>query len=232
MKIGGFIKQSLIDFPGKIASVIFTTGCNFRCFYCHNPELVLPELIRQSPQFDYHEIINYLFNNRFLLDAVVITGGEPTIYEGLPELLSKIKRLGLLVKLDTNGTNSQMIHQLIKEKLVDYIAMDIKTTLELNKYKQVVGDKFCDKDLNEILKTISIIKNSDGDFEFRTTIVGSVHSKNDIQKMINSLFGKYYLQNLRLDKTLTTNLKEENLFSDIILDNFVISNQLIEVIKR
>jgi pyruvate formate lyase activating enzyme len=124
MHIGGFIKQSLIDYPGKIASVIFTAGCNLRCPYCHNPELV--DLNENTSLLDQNEILTYIKDNAVLLDAVVITGGEPLMHPDVFDFIHKIKNLGLLVKIDTNGTNPEALKKIIDEKLVDFIAMDVK----------------------------------------------------------------------------------------------------------
>lgn len=117
MKIGGFIKQSLIDYPGKIAAVVFTQGCNFRCGYCHNPQLVLPELFLEQPELVPLNIISYLKEHKNWLDGVVVTGGEPTIHKDLPLFLKEIKGLGYSIKLDTNGSNPYMLERIVKEKL-------------------------------------------------------------------------------------------------------------------
>ena len=211
MIIGGFLKQSLIDFPGKIASVIFTSGCNFRCFYCHNPELVLPELIKESVLINNNEVFEYLNKNKHLLDAVVITGGEPTLHSDLPNYIKQIKLLGLSVKLDTNGTNPEMLNNLIKNGLLDFVAMDIKAPLEIDKYKEITGEQFCKKEMDNIIESINILKKSNIISEFRTTLVKPVHSVQDIQEMSDSLFGNYYLQEFNSTKILNTNC--ENLYS-------------------
>ncbi len=211
MIIGGFLKQSLIDFPSKIASVIFTSGCNFRCFYCHNPELVLPELIQENLYIDNNEVLEYLDKNKDLLDAVVITGGEPTLHSDLPNYIKQIKLLGLLVKLDTNGTNPEMLNDLIKNGLLDFVAMDIKSSLKISKYREIVGEQFSFIQLERIFESIQHIKQSDIKFEFRTTLVKPVHSVQDIQEMADSLFGNYYLQEFNSTKILNTNC--ENLYS-------------------
>src|SRR6056297_2585563 len=127
MIIGALQKTSLIDYPGEISAVIFTRGCNFRCPYCHNPELV--DKKRYTTALEINEVLTFLENRKGLLDGVVITGGEPTIYGDLPEFLLKIKQMGYLVKLDTNGTNPAMMRRVIDLNLVDYIAMDYKAPL-------------------------------------------------------------------------------------------------------
>ncbi|MBI9053452.1 MAG: anaerobic ribonucleoside-triphosphate reductase activating protein [Bacteroidales bacterium] len=225
MKIGGFLKQSLIDFPGKIASVIFTSGCNFRCFYCHNAELVLPELILENQFIDENEIFAYLKKNKQLLDAVVITGGEPTVQPNLVEFIRKIKELDLLVKLDTNGTNPENIRQLLADNLVDFIAMDIKSPLKLEKYQEIVGDQFSSAQLNSILESIELITKSNIKFEFRSTLVKPYHSFNDIQDMVNSIEEDYYLQEFRESKILNPNGKNLHSFNrDEILKEIDLSS--------
>jgi len=158
MKIAGFKKQSLIDYPGNISSVIFTQGCNFRCHYCHNPELVLPE--KFTTTYDEEEVFNYIKKYKHLLDAVCITGGEPTLHHDLPVYIKKIKALGLKVKLDSNGTNPIMINDLIKENMIDAIAMDIKQQLVFESYNSIVGDVINKQTFNNILSSIKIIKES------------------------------------------------------------------------
>lgn len=170
IQIGGFLKQSLIDYPGHITSVVFTAGCNFRCGYCHNPELVLPERICQSTFIGANEVLQYAQLNKNLLDAITITGGEPTLQVGLPWFAFKIKKLGLKVKLDTNGTNPAMVERLIEEKLVDYIAMDIKAPITPEAYRNVVGSILTPLMLEKVKRTIAIILSSGIDHEFRTTL--------------------------------------------------------------
>lgn len=127
MRIGGFTKQSFIDWEGKTTAVIFTKGCNFRCEYCHNPELVYPKLMEQSEDILETEIFDFLSTRKNWLDGVVITGGEPTLQKDLKELIVKIKKMDFAVKLDTNGFFSKILKELLKSNLIDYVAMDIKT---------------------------------------------------------------------------------------------------------
>jgi pyruvate formate lyase activating enzyme len=174
MRIGGFQKCSLIDYPGKLSAIIFTLGCNFKCSYCHNPELVNPELFPEPiPEED---ILSFLATRKGKLDALVITGGEPTLQEDLVEFALKVKELDFLVKLDTNGSNSRILEKLIG--IVDYVAMDIKAPLE--KYHQVSNSNI---DTGEIKKSIELIMNSDRDYEFRTTVVKSELEESDILKI-------------------------------------------------
>jgi len=133
MIIGGLQRFSLIDYPGKISAILFTRGCNFRCPYCHNPELVDPQ--RYAEPWQEEEYWAFLQSRTQKLDAVVVTGGEPTLQEDLEPFLEKIRKMGFLIKLDTNGSNPDVLKDLLSANLVDYIAMDIKAPLE--KYSEV-----------------------------------------------------------------------------------------------
>ncbi len=205
MKIGGLQKLTLIDYPGKIATTVFLIGCNFRCAFCYNSAIVLPEKIKKQKPIPQKEFFNFLKERKSLLDAVCIGGGEPTIYKDLPNFIKKIKKLGFLVKLDTNGTNPTMLKQLIDKKLIDYAAMDIKAPKE--KYELV-----CQKKVNikNIEKSIQILKEGKIDYEFRTTIVPTLHEKEDILKILKWIrpSKKYYLQNFSPKTTI--NLKLES----------------------
>jgi len=205
---GGFIRQSLIDYPGFISAVLFIKGCNLRCFYCHNPELVLPDLIRQHPEIDIYKILDFLKEN-LLLDAVTITGGEPTLYPDLIEFLKLIKDIPLKVKLDTNGTNPDLLKTLIDNSLVDYIAMDIKSPLTLEKYKKITGINFEETMLKKITKSINHIIEGGIDYEFRTTL-NHMLNENDIIDIIDSIKGKYFIQYLNIkNKVLNNNITKE-----------------------
>lgn len=193
LPIGGFIRQSLIDYPGNIASVIFLSGCNMRCYYCHNPQLVLPRLIKNNSPISVNEIMDWIEKNADLLDAVVITGGEPTLHPSLPDFLRILKRLSLSIKLDTNGTNSRMIEYLIGKRLIDYVAMDIKAPLRLEKYREICGTTFTEQQLQEIKKSVDLLINGGVDYEFRTTLNASL-SIADIREIIAAIKGSYYLQ--------------------------------------
>jgi pyruvate formate lyase activating enzyme len=192
--IGGFQKQSLIDYPGHIASILFTCGCNFRCNYCHNPQLFSSDTTGGNNELNEKSVLNWLSENRVLLDAVVITGGEPTLHASLPGLISRIKELNLKVKLDTNGTNPDMLEKLLDEKLVDYFAMDVKAPLILSKYKKVVGAHFNDHLLEKVMHSVNILKQKKVDFEFRTTVDDSL-CINDFIAIAGEVSGKYYIQN-------------------------------------
>lgn len=194
VKLGGFVKQSLIDYPGKIAAVVFTQGCNFRCGYCHNPQLVLPEQFT-APVAE-EEVMRSLQHMQHWLDAVVISGGEPTIHVALPGFIREIKKLRFLVKLDTNGSNPVMLQQLFKENLVDFVAMDIKTMPEPLLYSRITGRKDMDTVLEQVRSSIQIIRQSGIGFEFRTTVIPEHHSKQLIERIASLLdVGKHYKTN-------------------------------------
>lgn len=202
MRIGGFQKQSLIDYPGKICSIIFTIGCNFRCPFCHNRELVILEKIKEIPE-DF--FLSYLEDKKKLLDAIEITGGEPTIHKDLPIFIQKIKEMGYLVKLDTNGTNPQMVQFLLDKKLINYVAMDIKAPLDFEKYNKMVGGVLTEKMFDNIKKTMKILLNSDIDYEFRTTIIKNLHSKDDIIEICKKIKNakQYSLQKFNPENALS-----------------------------
>lgn len=203
MKIGGLQKLTLIDYPKKTAATIFVSGCNFRCGFCYNPELVLPEKIKKHPLISEKKLYDFLSQRKGMLQGVCITGGEPTIHSDLPKFISNIKKMEFLVKLDTNGSNPEMLKKLIKEKLVDYVAMDIKAPIGANfqfsKYKKATGVKV---DLNKIKKSVEILKSSNIEHEFRTTVVPGTHAKEDIIQIAKDIAPakKYYLQNFEPKK--------------------------------
>lgn len=212
MIIGGLVKFSLNDYPGKTSAVVFTRGCNFRCRYCHNPELVLSE--KYAKKIPLSKIFSFLKSRKNKLDAVCITGGEPTNHSDLPFFIKKIKNMGFLVKLDTNGSNPQMLKKFIEEKVLDYIAMDIKAPLNPISYLKVSEMPF---DTKKIKKSISLIINSGLPHEFRTTVVKSLTSKNDLLKIAKSIKGadNYFLQKFVPAKKLNDlTLSKEVSYSD------------------
>lgn len=182
VKFGGFQKTSLVDYPDEICTILFTIGCNFRCPYCHNKELVEPELFPNEIPEDY--LLGFLKERKKYIDAVTITGGEPTIHKDLPEFIKKVKALGFKVKVDTNGTNPEMIKYLIENKLVDFIAMDYKAPIK--KYQEVVRAKF---DIKKIEKTKELIMKSGIDYEFRVTVVPTLLTIEDIIQIGEELKG-------------------------------------------
>ena len=176
MVFGGFVKQSLIDYPGKIAAVLFTRGCNFRCGYCHNPGLVLPHLFPKTENYSKETIVQWLTGRKNWLDAVVVTGGEPTIHSGLPTFLKQLRSMGFSIKLDTNGTNPAMLESLLRHNLIDYIAMDIKNIPDVHGYRQVVGIDLPDAMMKRINESIYLLGNAGIKVEFRTTILPEIHT--------------------------------------------------------
>ncbi len=198
MVIGGVQKNSFIDFPGKISAVLFLAGCNFRCPYCHNPELI--NVQSECPVFANERwVLEFLKKRRGLLDGVVISGGEPTIHPDLLDLCNSLKKMGYPVKVDTNGSCPQVIQRLISKELVDYIAMDIKT--DPAHYPSLTTGGF---DPDTILKSIRIIMNSGIDYEFRTTCIRPLVSENIVENIAHRIEGSklYALQRFRGEKVL------------------------------
>lgn len=201
MIIGGLQKTSLLDFPEKIAAIVFTMGCNFRCGYCHNPELI-------NGEAKIEEVFEFLKTRQGKLDGVVITGGEPCLQKDLPEFIMQVKELGFAVKLDTNGSFPEMLEKVLPD--LDYVAMDIKAPLE--KYSQIVN---VDVDTSKILKSIEVLKNGGVDYEFRTTVVKSQLSYEDFEKIGQLIQGapRYYLQRFEASKILDKSLENEKTYS-------------------
>jgi len=195
MQIGGFQKTSLIDYPGHIASIVWTPRCNFRCPFCYNKDLVFDEL----PLIEEKEVIDHLKKRRGVIEAVAITGGEPTLQKGLKDFIKKAKQMGYLVKLDTNGTNPGILKDLFKNNLLDYIAMDIKAPIE--KYEKITG---VNTDISKIKESVEIIKKSAPDYEFRTTVAPDLLDEKDILKIVRWLKGskRYILQQFQSDGSL------------------------------
>lgn len=188
MIISGFQKTSLIDYSDKIASVVFTQGCNFSCIYCHNKQLID---CQKHSEINQDDILNYLEKRKSLIDGVVITGGEPTLQADLILFAKKVKQLGYKIKLDTNGTNPEVLEKLINLKLIDYIAMDIKAPFsKYNEITQVASP------IEFIKKSINIIINSKIDYEFRTTLSKNYLKEEDIIEIAKTIKGAnlYYLQ--------------------------------------
>ena len=188
MKISGLQKLTLLDYPGKMACTVFTYGCNFRCGFCHNALLVTEE---NSDSISEDEFFAFLKKRQGILEGVCISGGEPTLQKDLYDFIKKVRALGYAVKLDTNGTNPRLLKTLLEEKLLDYVAMDIKNSPE--KYSLICG---CEVDMDAIRESVSIIKESSVDYEFRTTTVREYHTKEDFLSVANWLEGdsKYFLQ--------------------------------------
>ncbi|WP_424246104.1 pyruvate formate lyase activating enzyme [Elusimicrobium posterum] len=178
MKIGGLIKTSLVDYPGKVSAVVFTQGCNMRCPYCHNPELVYPNLLLEP--YDENEVLAFLDKRKKSLDGVVITGGEPAVHYDLIDFMAKIKAMGYQIKLDTNGTFPDVLKQVIDLKLVDNIAMDLKAPFA--KYNTAAG---VEVDLEKISKSMALIVASGLEYEFRTTYDKTILNDKDLEEIQN-----------------------------------------------
>ncbi len=205
MIIKGVQKLSLIDYPGKVACTLFTFGCNFRCPYCHNPELVVDDGALPIPEED---IFNFLDERKSFLDGVCVTGGEPTLHSDLPVFIRRVRSLGYSVKLDTNGTNPEMLRRLIEEKLVDYIAMDVKAPLK--KYESVVKTKV---DTDKIVESVEIVKVFP-EHEFRVTVVPELLTREDIVAIAGWLKGarRFFLQQFKPTKALDETFLEKQVY--------------------
>jgi len=190
VKITGMEKLTLMDYPGHIACMIFTQGCNFKCVFCHNSDLI-PYEYKES--LNTTKIMSYIEYRKNILDGVVISGGEPLLQPGLKELIIEIKSKGLKVKLDTNGYNWMLLKELLDEVLIDYVAIDIKA--DANTYAKVIG--FENYDFNNIKKSIDIITTSAIDYEFRTTITKELHNLTTLMNICENIGdeAKYFLQN-------------------------------------
>jgi len=232
MKISGLIKSSLIDYPGKVSAVIFTQGCNFRCGYCHNPSLI-PITTNQLSITNYQsdqEVLKFLKLRKGKLDGVVITGGEPTLQADLYEFTKKVKRLGYLVKLDTNGSNPNLLSYLLTNKLINYVAMDIKNSPD--KYQETCGYPFS----LQIKKSIELIMKSGVDYEFRTTVLPRYHDTQDFEEIGKLLKGakKYTLQGFRDEVLLDKALKGDKKFTSKELEKIaaLLKKYIQEVLVR
>ena len=209
MLISAINKFSLIDYPWQISCIVFTAGCNFRCGFCHNSEFVLPEKLKEvyKTLIPDKAIFNFLEKRKWLLSWVSICGWEPTIHNDLPEFCREVKKMWFLIKLDTNGQSPEMINYLLNNKLVDYIAMDIKN--EVWKFSESAWVKLDEK---PYLESIRLILDSNIDYEFRTTVIKWVHNINIIENIAKYIIWAkaYYLQNYKSEKTLDKNFKWES----------------------
>ncbi len=203
MEIKGFVNLSLVDWDGKISSVIFLPNCNFRCPFCHNTTLVLhPEKGETVP---FERVEDYLKKQKSWIDGVCITGGEPTLHRDLPDLCSKFKEMAFLVKVDTNGTNPVMMKELMDRRLIDYVAVDIKAPLTVEKYSKAIGVN-AEKLLGKVKETVKMLMGSKMDYEFRTTVVPTLHGEEDIKEICGGVKGcrKYVLQKFDVSLGKTT----------------------------
>lgn len=209
MQIAGLIKSSLIDYPGKVAAVIFAQGCNFRCGFCHNASLIGLGAPNSKSLIPTEEVLDFLKKRVGRLDGVVITGGEPTLQSDLAEFIEKIKEMGFTVKLDTNGSNPAVLGNLLTNNLVNFIAMDIKNSPE--RYEETCGYPFS----KQIKESIELIMNSGVDYEFRTTALPAFHDKKSIEELAQNIKGakRYTIQNFRNGNVYDQKLIDAKSFS-------------------
>ncbi len=208
MKFAGLLKQSLTDYPGKIAAVLFSRGCNLRCPFCHNAHLLVkPGRTGMADEIETPELIPFLEERRGFLDAVVFSGGEPTINPELPQVIKQVKETGYLVKLDTNGSNPLMLDQLLQQELLDYVAVDIKAPMEYEKYLQASGRLTFEEFFN-VRSCINLLKTATVMVEFRTTVVPLWHLPDDIAEIARYIEGArlYSLQQFNPRTTLDPEL--------------------------
>lgn len=221
MEIKGFVGVSLSDWDGKISSVVFLPNCNLRCPFCYNKSLVLqPE---SMPTVALDHIERYLETNRKWIDGVAVTGGEPTLHMDLPNLCGKIKDMGFGVKLDTNGTNPNVISKLIDEKLIDYVALDVKAPLTTEKYSLASGVAVT-RFLEKVKETVQILLDKPGEHEFRTTLVPGLHQIEDIEAICHEIKGcrKYALQNFKSEvETIDPKFQGVKPFSNLQMAQFL-----------
>ena len=235
MKIGGLQKTSLIDFPDCVSAVVFLQGCNFRCPFCHNPELVLARFF-QKP-FEESEFFAFLGKRKGQLDGIVISGGEPTVHADLPDFIRKIRTLGFKIKLDTNGSNPKMLGDLYAEKLLDYVAMDLKG--EPERYEDYCGAQVSGPAIRE---SIGLIMDSGIPYEFRTTAVTGQHDLAKLKALAEMVRGadRYAIQAFRPDLCLDpgyeklarydmTEVRNERAWFDSVVKTFEIRGDVSKV---
>jgi len=198
MRLGGFQPLTLLDFPGQVACIVFTQGCNLRCGDCHNRQLV-PSVSAEGEGVEEAAVIRFLKSRQGLLDGVVVSGGEPTLQQDLLEFLRHVRELGFLAKLDTNGTNVAMLRAALEEGLLDYVAMDVKHPL--SRYQEVTGVAV---DPSRITASRDLLRASDVRYELRTTVVPHVHDDAAIEEIAHFCRGasRLVLQNFRPDSVL------------------------------
>ncbi len=191
MQIAAIQKTTLLDFPGKVACTVFLPGCNLRCPFCHNASLVLPEQ-RVGEPLPPEALLSFLDRRKGILDGVCITGGEPTIYSDLPQLIGSIREKGMLVKLDTNGSHPRMLRRLMEEGLLDYVAMDIKNSPE--RYRETCGGA---EVLAQVKESAAVLMEGNVEYEFRTTVCKPYHDEKSVGEIGQWLQGakRYFLQN-------------------------------------
>ena len=224
MLIGGLQKLTLIDYPGKLACTVFCMGCNFRCPFCYSSELILPEKMKKQPKISEDYLFDFLKKRKGLLEGVVLCGGEPTVSKDLPDLVKRIKDLGYLVKLDTNGSNPSLLKGLIEKNLIDYVALDVKAPKE--KYLKIIGMEaqfsglksnfWKERIIKNVERSINLLKEGKIDYEFRTTVIPTLLEKKDILKIARWIRPdkKYFLQNFRPEKTIDPKFEKIKPYSE------------------
>lgn len=183
MRLAYFLGTSLIDYPGKLSAVLWTIGCNLRCPFCYNAELVLPELSEALPHLDLGEVLHALQERRGFVDGLVVTGGEPTLHDDLPEFLAKVRAIGLSIKLDTNGTRPEVLGSLLGEGLVDYVALDMKAPFP--RYPEFTGIE-SEKAASAVRRSLGILKGGDVGYELRTTVAPGL-SAQDLEEIAREI---------------------------------------------
>lgn len=221
MHIAWIQKSTLVDYPGKIACVIFTQGCNFRCHFCHNPECVLPEqmLLFKNDLIPDEVFFNFLESRKGFLDGVSICGGEPTLQPDLYDFAKKVKEMGFSVKLDTNGRDYKLVQRMVNDGILDYVAIDLKHTMY--SYETAVGIAQTAPFFFSYDKLLQFLLEGNIDYEYRTTVIKGMHTADDIESMAHHIRGakNYYLQNYIGGNTLDPNFGGKP-FSDEELDEF------------
>ena len=189
MFFAGFQKLTLLDYPEKVACILFTMGCNFRCPFCHNASLVRAE---EKAEISEEEVLSFLKKRQGVMDGVCISGGEPLLYDGLEDFITKVKALGYSVKIDTNGSFPEKLKALVREGLVDYVAMDIKNSFD--KYPLTAGTVV---NIDNIKESINFLMSGEVEYEFRTTLVKELHTYEDMESIGKMIIGakRYFLQN-------------------------------------
>ena len=200
MEIGGIVRNSFVDYPGVLCAVVFTTGCNYNCWYCHNSHI-----LHKKGEIREEDVLSFLKERKKFLDGVVVSGGEPTLQKDLEDFIRKVKELGYKVKLDTNGSNFEVLKGLVSKKLVDYVAMDIKAPL--NKYEMVTG---VTRTLKDEQKSIEFLLTSKVDYEFRTTYSPDLNLQ-DIEEICKMIKGakRYSIQKYRTVEYNKKNMPEK-----------------------
>ncbi|HIP49863.1 MAG TPA: anaerobic ribonucleoside-triphosphate reductase activating protein [Candidatus Pacebacteria bacterium] len=220
MLISGVQKFTMLDYPEKIAAIIFTPGCNMRCGFCHNKEFVLPKEIKKiKPSFiPQKAVLNFLESRKGKLDGVVISGGEPTVQPNLKQFINKVREMGFLVKLDTNGNLPDVLKDLVNNGLLDYVAMDVKTTLA--NYESLVGNLVKPDNIKE---SIDFLKKGSVPYEFRTTVIDEIHTNELIKEMAELMRGadKLYLQKFRPETTLSPEFENKKPIPDKKMQDFI-----------